>query len=96
MKTLQKALQGAVVVAALVASASVAKADLTLQGAVGLPLNPTAQIPEEGAVRAQINYTDLGSDSKLFGLYAAGRVADSFEINGGVEKLDLDGFDRSG
>ncbi len=97
MKTLQKALQGAAVVAAVVASASVAKADLTLQGAVGLPLNPTAQIPEQGAVRVQGNYTELGSSSKLYGLYAAGRVADNIEVNGGIEKLDVSGgYKRSG
>lgn len=96
MKTLQKALQGAVVVAAVVASASVAKADLTLQGAVGLPLNPTAQIPERGGVRVQGNYTELGSSSKLYGLYAAGRVSDNIEVNGGIEKLDASGYKRSG
>ena len=98
MKTLQKALQGAAVVAAFVASASVAKADLTMNGAVGLPLNPTAQIPEKGAVRVQGNYQDLGDDSKLYGLYAAGRVGDNLEINGGLEKLDTPSsfIDRDG
>ncbi len=96
MKTLQKTLQGAAVVAALVASVSVAKADLTLQGAVGLPLNPTAQIPQEGGVRVQGNYTDLGryepdasNSSRLYSLNAAGRVGKNFELNGGIEKLDL-------
>lgn len=97
MKTLQKALQGAAVVAAVVASASVAKADLTLQGAVGLPLNPTAQIPEQGAVRVQGNYAELGQSTKLYGLYAAGRAGDNIEINGGIERLSASGgYKRSG
>ncbi len=101
MKTLQRTLQGAVVLAAVVASASVAKADLTISGAVGLPLNPTAQIPAKDAVQVQANYFDLGQSgfkAKQYGLYAAAQVADGFEINGGIEKLDTDASDvnRSG
>jgi hypothetical protein len=72
-----------------------ARADLTYQGAVGLPLNPTAQIPAEGGVRVQGNYYDFGdaststtsADSKLYGLYAAGRVAGKVEISGGVQQV---------
>lgn len=101
MKTLQKTLQGAAVVAAFVASASVAKADLSFNGAVGLPLNPTAQIPAKGAVTVQANYYDQeesGFKAKSYGLYAAGQVADGFEINGGIEKFDTDfnPYNRSG
>lgn len=33
---------------------------LTLTGAVGLPLNPTANIPNNGGVRIQADYFDLG------------------------------------
>jgi len=70
-----------------------ARADLTYQGAVGLPLNPTAQIPLEGGVRLQGNYYDFGDadgpgvnvDSKLYGLYAAGRVG-PVEVSGGIQQ----------
>ncbi len=94
MKTLQKTLQGAAILAAVVVSAGAARADLTLQGAVGLPLNPTAQIPEQDGVRVQANYADLGDitptnrKARVYGLYAAGRVGENLEINGGIEKLD--------
>jgi hypothetical protein len=71
-----------------------ARADLTYQGAVGLPLNPTAQIPLQGGVRLQANYYDQGdvsnggasASSKLYGLYAAGRVAGPLEISGGIQQ----------
>ena len=71
-----------------------ARADLTYQGAVGLPLNPTAQIPLPGGVRLQGNYYDLGdasnatssASSKLYGLYAAGRVGGQFEVSGGIQQ----------
>ena len=86
MKKTSKVLVAA---ALIVASASSAQADLTVNGAVGLPLNPTAQIPAEGGIRVQGNYYDLGEDTKLYGLYAAGRAGDRLEINGGVEKVDI-------
>jgi len=72
-----------------------ARADLTYQGAVGLPLNPTAQIPLQGGVRLQGNYYDMGNangtnvsvDSKLYGLYAAGRLGSGpIEISGGIQQ----------
>jgi hypothetical protein len=44
------------------ASAGAARADLTISGAVGLPLNPTAQIPERGSVRVQANFSDLAAE----------------------------------
>ena len=70
-----------------------ARADLTYQGAVGLPLNPTAQTPLEGGVRLQGNYYDLNDasgtnvnvDSKLYGLYAAGRLGPA-EVSGGIQQ----------
>ena len=70
-----------------------ARADLTYQGAVGLPLNPTAQTPLEGGVRLQGNYYDLGDasgtninvDSSLYGLYAAGRLGPA-EVSGGIQQ----------
>lgn len=90
--SMKKTLQGIVAAAVVVASASAAKADLTVNGAVGLPLNPTAQIPSKDGVRVQGNYYELGDfggeSTKLYGVYAAGRVGDNLEINGGFEKLD--------
>jgi len=73
-------------------TAQAARADLNINGAVGLPLNPTAQIPEPGGVRLQGNYYDGGDagggDVKLFGIYAAGRFGDNIEISGGINRLD--------
>jgi hypothetical protein len=90
----------AVAAACLVGSAGVAKADLTINGAVGLPLNPTAQIPERGSVRVQANFSDLGSgrgvlgggDLNIGGIYAAGRAGNRLEISGGLERVNGDQF----
>jgi len=98
---------------AAVATASdsvVGHSGLTISGAVGLPLNPTANVPDAGGVRVQANYFDLGGEDafdsslKLYGIYAAGSISNRLEISGGVEKLrassDLnvfeDAFDNSG
>jgi hypothetical protein len=89
----------AVAALAMLGTTSAARADLSQNGAVGLPLNPTAQIPLPGGVRVQANYYDNGDirfgggnfgDTKLFGLYAAGRIGNRLEINGGIERLDAD------
>jgi len=85
-------------------TAQAARADLNINGAVGLPLNPTAQIPEPGGVRLQGNYYDggdagVGNDAKLFGIYGAGRVGENIEVNGGISRLDdtgVQGLDRTG
>lgn len=87
-------------VALLAGTSGAARADLTISGAVGLPLNPTAQIPQRGGPRVQANFTDLGSgrgitgggDLNIGGIYAAGRVGNRLEINGGLERLDGDRF----
>jgi hypothetical protein len=72
------------------------QADQTISGAVGLPLNPTAQLPDKGSVRVQANFSDLGSisgsDLNFGGIYAAGRLGDRLEISGGLERLDGDRF----
>ena len=71
---------------------------LNIHGAVGLPLNPTAIIPNQGSVRVQANYYDgpqvnnpgLDIDTKYYGLFAAGRVGEApLEISGGIAKLDV-------
>ena len=83
---------------AIAATAGSARADLNINGAVGLPLNPTAQIPEATGARVQANYYDLGDSSSYYGLFGAARVGDKLEINGGVNKLDSDfeSVDRTG
>ena len=75
---------------AIAATAGSARADLNINGAVGLPLNPTAQIPGDEGARVQANYFDLGDDAKYYGLFAAARVGAKLEINGGINKLDSD------
>lgn len=94
----------AVIATAILGVASAAHADLDISGAVGLPLNPTAQIPAEGGVRVQGNYYDHGTigatSLKSWGLLAAGRVGDNIEVSGGYTKfatkpntaVDKDGF----
>lgn len=72
---------------ALVGASSAARADLTISGAVGLPLNPTAQIPQEGGARIQGNYFRLGSGASDYGIVAATRIGDGLEVNGGVTRL---------
>lgn len=73
-------------------TAQAARADLNINGAVGLPLNPTAQIPEPGGVRLQGNYYDGGDagagNAKYFGIFGAGRAGNNIEINGGINRLD--------
>jgi hypothetical protein len=72
--------------------------ELTISGAVGLPLNPTAQIPDKGQWRVQGSYYDLGSGGhdgydyaqKKYGVYAAGRLGNlPVEINVGVSKMNV-------
>ncbi|MBW3637557.1 MAG: hypothetical protein KY445_14005, partial [Armatimonadetes bacterium] len=90
----------ALAVASLIGTTNAARADLTISGAVGLPLNPTAQIPQRGGPRVQANFSDLGSgrgingggDLNIGGIYAATRVGGRLEINGGLERLNGDQF----
>ena len=76
-----------------------ASADLTLNGAVGLPLNPTAEKSGLVTVQAQAEYSDLGSiggnDFKFYGAHGAA-VLNRLEISGGVEKMNAEGpFDNA-
>lgn len=101
---MKNTLKAALALFALVGVAGSAKADLTQSGAVGLPLNPTAQIPGEDGIRLQANYFDQGDvggvDFKNYGLFAATRVGERIEINGGINKLDtspdINNLDRTG
>src|SRR5688572_17090905 len=91
-------LTAAVATLALGAS-GIANADMTYQGAVGLPLNPTASIPGEGTWRVQFDAADLGSiqssngvntatfDVQQYGLHAAGSFANQFEVSAGFRVL---------
>ena len=94
-KTLNSVALATVAVAALAGSAH---ADLNISGAVGLPLNPTAQIPGAEGARVQANYYDLDNDAKIYGLFAAARVGEKLEVNGGINKLDANNssIDRTG
>ncbi len=94
-KILNSVALATVAVAALAGSA---RADLNISGAVGLPLNPTAQIPGAEGARVQANYYDLDNSAKTYGLFAAARVGEKLEVNGGINKLDADNasIDRTG
>jgi hypothetical protein len=85
---------------AVMGSASAAHADLSQHGAVGLPLNPTAQLPPENTWRVQADYVDTGTaeeelggstfelaEGKFYGLHAAGSLNSRWEISGGIEKF---------
>jgi len=97
----KKTMKVALAATLMLSAASVARADQTINGAVGLPLNPTAQIPLPNGIRIQANYFDFDKDggTKLYGVYGAGRVGGlPLEINGGLEKLssDFGPLDKSG
>ncbi len=95
-KTHKTIFAAAVLSATTLGATQMARADLTISGATGLPLNPTAQMPPRGDVRVQANFSDLGnisgSDLNLGGIYAAGRAGDRLEISGGLENLNGDRF----
>lgn len=94
---MNKTLKAALAAVVVVGSAQAAHADLNLTGAVGLPINPTAQIPGQGGVRIQGDYWDVGDDTKFYGIHAAGRVGEApLEISGGVSRLDFGPDDETG
>lgn len=103
MKMQKIVLAATVAVAAASSLVSPARADLNLNGEVGLPLNPTAQIPNQNGVRVQGNYYDqgniFGSDFRYYGVGAAGSVSKQLEINGGVNRFRISnstGLTRTG
>ncbi|PQV62839.1 hypothetical protein B1R32_12012 [Abditibacterium utsteinense] len=82
---------------ALTGFGSAARADLTIGGAVGLPLNPTAQIPQQGGgTRVQGNYFKLGNNINNYGIVAATRVGDKLEVNGGYDRVSGNGDSTNG
>lgn len=78
---------------ALAGTSGIAHADLNENGEVGLPINPTAQVPQAGGFRLQGNYYDLANKASLYSLGAAVRVSDKapIEVNGAVNYLDVRG-----
>ena len=72
---------------------------LTINGAVGLPLNPTAQIMPKGSARVQANYYQLwknddalaDADSKLYGVAGATAISDRVEVSIGYQKQSVSG-----
>jgi len=77
---------------ALAGMSGAAKADLNQVGEVGLPLNPTAQLPQAGGFRIQGNYYDqgriLGDPLKNYSIGAAIRAGQTLplEISGNVNR----------
>ena len=87
---MNKSFKAALAATLVMGTAHTAHADLTLHGAVGLPLNPTAQVPAAGSIRVQGNYFDQetgGADFRFYGLHASGSPATNVEINAGIERL---------
>jgi hypothetical protein len=85
------------------------RADLTSNGAVGLPINPTAELPAPNSVRVQADYIDLGSttattggvtgtvDFKVIGAHVAGRIGSlPLELNAGIERTKAAGVVTTG
>lgn len=99
---MNKTIQAALAATLMIGLAHGARADLDLHGEVGLPLNPTAQVPNQGSARVQGNYYDMnvaGGKFKLYGIEGAGAIANNLELNGGISKLDApngSGIDRTG
>lgn len=80
---------------ALAGTSGAAHADLNYNGEVGLPINPTAQIPSTtGGFRLQGNYYDLGG-ADLYSIGGAARASKTspIEVNGAVNYLDGGGND---
>ena len=83
-------------VAALASFGGTARADLNIYGEVGLPLNPTAQIPEQGGARVQGNYYKLydvsggglDANGKIYSIVGAFRAGDNIEVSGGIHRSE--------
>lgn len=80
-----------VLAASVLCSVSVAKADLNINGATGLFLNPTAEVVQKGQPQIQANYYDFGTDydDSLYGVYGALAANEKWEINGGINRFDV-------
>ncbi len=76
-----------------------AKADLDINGATGLILNPTANIAAKGSPVVQASYYDFGTleNDKYYGVFGAVGVSDKLEVSGGINRYrtDFDLWQRS-
>ena len=93
MKTIVKVL---LMAAAAVAIPTTAQADLTINGASGMFLNPDARIISGLVPQVQTNYNDLGDGLKSYGLYAAYGLGGKTEVGAGIGRLSSDGDSKSG
>lgn len=82
-----RTLKVAIAATLLTGMASAARADLTYQGAVGMPLNPTANMPGTAAIQGQAGYYDMRNGDKLYGAHVAGSLGGKVEVSGGIDKL---------
>lgn len=84
-------IKAAFVAAGVLCSVGVAKADLNINGATGLFLNPTAQVVQKGQPRIQVNYYDFGTeyDDSLYGVYGAVAAGERWEVSGGINRFDV-------
>lgn len=83
--------KAALVSAVVLCSAGGAKADLNINGATGLFLNPTAEVVQKGQPRIQANYYDFGTDydDVLYGIYGAVAAGEGWEVSGGINRFDV-------
>jgi hypothetical protein len=85
--------------ATLLGTALTAQADLDINGATGLILNPSANIVEKGQPVVQASYYDFGTleNDKYYGVFGAVGVSDKLEINGGLNRYrtDFDAWQRN-
>jgi len=89
---LKQHLPAAIAALALGVTSCAAHADLTINGAVGMPLNPTAELPAPGHGTVQGAYLDMGNsngakfkDYSVVGAFSGGK---GLEINGGYNGLN--------
>jgi hypothetical protein len=84
----------AVAAAALVGTASVARADLTLDGQTGLFTNPTAEIVKKGAPEVQVNYDRLSAEGEHLsdiGVGFAFSPVDKLELSANTNRISVEG-----
>jgi len=80
---------------AVIGTAQVAKADLTLDGQTGLFLNPTAAVAAKGSPEIQANYqrlSTLGTHFNTYGIGGAIGVADKLELSGNYSRTSVEGY----
>ena len=86
--------KAAVAAAALIGTASAAKADLTLDSQTGLFIYPTAEIVKKGAPEVQVNYDRLSAEGEHLndiGVGFAFSPADKLELSANTDRISADG-----